>query len=46
MDKNQFVQMLEKHPQLKKDLFIRGFLITDRAFALNVIFTINMILPF
>lgn len=29
MKKKQFIQMLEDHPELKKDLFIRGFLITD-----------------
>lgn len=30
MNQNEFIGMLEQHPQLKKDLFIRGFLITDR----------------
>lgn len=30
MNKKQFKQMLEQHPQLKQDVFIRGFLITDR----------------
>lgn len=29
MDKSNFISMLEKHPQLKRDLFIRGFLVTD-----------------
>lgn len=31
MKKEQFVNMLEQHPQLKEDLFIRGFLITNRT---------------
>lgn len=26
---NSFLKMLEKNPSLKKDLFIRGFLLTD-----------------
>lgn len=30
MRKTEFLQMLDKNPELKKDLFIRGFLITDR----------------
>lgn len=30
MDKSNFISMLEQHPQLKQDLFIRGFLVTDR----------------
>lgn len=30
MDNIEFIQMLEQHPYLQKDLFIRGFLITDR----------------
>lgn len=30
MNNKQFEQMLEQHPQLKQDVFIRGFLITDR----------------
>ena len=30
MKQQEFVCMLEKNPELKKDLFIRGFLITDR----------------
>lgn len=30
MKKTEFINMLEKNPELKKDLFIRGFLITDK----------------
>ena len=30
MKRAEFINMLEKNPQLKKDLFIRGFLITDK----------------
>ncbi len=30
MDIGDFVAMLEKNPHLKQDLFIRGFLITNR----------------
>ena len=30
MKNAEFIKMLEKHPELKKDLFIRGFLITNR----------------
>ena len=30
MEQIKFIEMLEKNPQLKKDLFIRGFLITDK----------------
>lgn len=30
MDRNDFTAMLSKHPELKKDLFIRGFLVTDK----------------
>ena len=30
MNRAEFINMLEKNPQLKKDLFIRGFLITDK----------------
>lgn len=30
MNNTEFIRMMEKNPQLKKDLFIRGFLITDR----------------
>lgn len=30
MNNSKFREMLEQHPQLKQDLFIRGFLITDR----------------
>ena len=30
MKKTEFITMLEKNTELKKDLFIRGFLITDR----------------
>ena len=30
MNNDQFKHMLELHPELKQDLFIRGFLITDR----------------
>lgn len=30
MRKTEFLQMLDKNPELKKDLFIRGFLVTDR----------------
>lgn len=30
MKQIDFIEMLEKNPQLKKDLFIRGFLITDK----------------
>lgn len=29
MDKSNFISMLEKHPQLRRDLFIRGFLVTE-----------------
>lgn len=29
MDKSNFISMLEQYPQLKRDLFIRGFLVTD-----------------
>lgn len=30
MNTQEFICMLDKNPELKKDLFIRGFLITDR----------------
>ena len=30
MDRKEFVSMLEKNPTLKQDLFIRGFLVTDK----------------
>ena len=30
MNNTQFIEMLERNPQLKQDLFIRGFLITNR----------------
>lgn len=30
MKKAEFINMLDKNPKLKKDLFIRGFLITDK----------------
>lgn len=30
MKNEEFIGMLERHPGLKKDLFIRGFLITDK----------------
>lgn len=30
MNTSQFREMLEQYPQLKQDLFIRGFLVTDR----------------
>lgn len=30
MQNTEFINMLEKHQELKKDLFIRGFLITNR----------------
>lgn len=33
MNQNEFKEMLEQHPQLKRDLFIRGFLITDQDIA-------------
>ena len=32
MKKTEFANMLEKNSELKKDVFIRGFLITDREF--------------
>lgn len=32
MKKTEFIKMLEQNPELKKDLFIRGFLITDKKF--------------
>lgn len=32
MKKKEFINMLEENPDLKKDLFIRGFLITDKKF--------------
>ena len=30
MEKIEFIEVLEKNPELKKDLFIRGFLITSK----------------
>lgn len=30
MKRTEFINMLEQNPELKKDLFIRGFLITDK----------------
>ena len=30
MDKTEFLQMLDKNIEMRKDLFIRGFLLTDR----------------
>lgn len=30
MKKREFLAMLDRHPDLKKDLFIRGFLITSK----------------
>ena len=30
MERNQFIQFMQQHEQLKSDLFIRGFLITDQ----------------
>ena len=30
MDKNELIAMLEKNPDLKQYLFIRGFLITNK----------------
>jgi len=31
MDNTRFIQMLDKNPELKKDLFIRGFLVSNIA---------------
>lgn len=30
MDKMSFIELLEQHPELKQDVFVRGFLITDK----------------
>lgn len=30
MDKKDFIKLVDSHPELKKDVFIRGFLITDK----------------
>lgn len=30
MNKNEFISMLDKNPSLKQDLFIRGFLVTNK----------------
>ena len=35
MAKKELITILQKHPELKKDLFIRGFLITDQDFQLS-----------
>ena len=32
MNKKEFVNMMVQHPELESDLFIRGFLITDKKF--------------
>ena len=33
MDNDSFINMLETHPELKQDVFIRGFLITDAVIS-------------
>ena len=30
MNNKNFIQMLNKNPELKEDLFVRGFLVSDK----------------